>query len=32
MNYHGRFEYLPLPSLQKAAVTVLNIMCHENKQ
>jgi tripeptide aminopeptidase len=25
-NFHGRFEYLPLQSLQKAAETVLAIM------
>lgn len=26
-NFHGKFEYLPLPSLQKAAETVLGIIC-----
>lgn len=26
-NFHGRFEYLPLQSLQKAAGTVLGIIC-----
>ncbi len=25
-NFHGRFEYLPLPSLKKAAELVLAIM------
>lgn len=28
LNFHGRFEYLPLPSLQKAAATVVGIIKH----
>ncbi len=31
-NFHGKFEYLPLPSLQKAAETVLGIICAVGKQ
>lgn len=30
-NFHGRFEYLPLNSLQKAAETVLGIMVDASK-
>jgi tripeptide aminopeptidase len=30
-NFHGRFEYLPLLSLQKAAETVLAIMTEAGK-
>lgn len=31
-NFHGRFEYLPLPSLQKAAEVVLAIMIKAGEQ
>ena len=31
LNYHGRYEYLPLLSLQKAAAVVLNIMMHTDE-
>lgn len=31
-NFHGRFEYLPLPSLQKAAEVVLAIMVKAGEQ
>ena len=30
-NFHGRFEYLPLHSLQKASETVLGIMVETGK-
>ena len=26
LNYHGRYEYLPLPSLKAAAETTLHLM------
>ena len=31
-NFHGKFEYLPLPSLKKAAETVLGIICAAGKR
>ena len=31
-NFHGRFEYLPLSSLQKAAEVVLAIMIKAGEQ
>ena len=31
-NFHGKFEYLPLPSLKKEAEPVLGIICAAGKR
>jgi tripeptide aminopeptidase len=30
-NYHGRFEYIPLQSMEKAVEVIINIITAENK-
>lgn len=31
LNFHGRFEFLPIPSLEKAMLTIINIAKNINK-